>query len=115
MTKAYFRWDGRIGITAILGISLIEFLSLVNVFAITYHVIYPRILRPRLPEWSTYIGVIILFTFILFNYFKYKGQYNYLRTYWKGENYRTRVLKGIAVILCLILPLISIIIIINYI
>ncbi len=114
LTKAYFKWDGRSGNTAIMGISMIQFLIITNILTIGFHVMFARSTRPRLPGWTPYLGVVIMLSLIIVNYFKYRKKYNQLRSRWKDEDHKARFLKGVVVILSLTLPWILLIVLINY-
>ncbi|MVN20430.1 hypothetical protein [Mucilaginibacter arboris] len=104
MTKAYFKWDGRTGGTAIVAIMMIQMLYIIDVLVFILRVFYTR---NQLKDFNNYgKGFIIIIAFILliYNYRKYNGSYNKLRYYWKDESRTMRVYKGLLVIVSLILP-----------
>ena len=114
LTKAYFKWDGRVGNTAIMGISMIQFLIITNILTIGFHIMFARPTRPHLPSWTPYLGVAIVLSLIIINYFKYRKKYNQFRSRWMDEDHKIKLLKGVIVILTLILPWILLIVLINY-
>jgi hypothetical protein len=108
MTQAYFRWDGRTGGTAIVAIMMVQTLVVFDVFLFILRIFYDcnEINHFVFIKWGL-IGMS--FMFLIYNYQKYNGRYNKLRYYWKEETRRTRIGKGILVIISLILPWIPLI------
>jgi H+/Cl- antiporter ClcA len=106
LLQFYFKWDGRNGITAVIGVSMIQCLVLVDVMLWGERFIYSKkqIISDQNAKMVAYLGVAVLFGLIAFNYFKYRNKFNSFRNRWKQESSRSRRLKGFAVLACLILP-----------
>lgn len=104
ITKAYFKLDGREGITAIIAISLIQALLIADIAALAIRMVYNRPSTAPYAKVAGYISVLILIALIVLNRFKYKQKYNKLRSHWKNETKAKRIFKGLLVILSLILP-----------
>lgn len=111
MTKFYFKWDGRTGGTAIIGIAMIQCVILLNVFALfTKLLMDGPIGRKPLISWA---GVAVFLVLLLWNFRKYNGKYNKFKTYWKDEKSGEYFYRGTLVVLVLILPWILLAFIIN--
>lgn len=106
LLQFYFKWDGRNGITAVIGVSMIQCLVLFDVILLVERFIYGKeqIISDQNAKIVAYLGVAGLFVLIAFNYFKYKNKFNSFKNRWKQESLRSRQLKGFAVLVCLILP-----------
>lgn len=111
MTKFYFKWDGRTGITAIIGVSMIQSLVILDIFTIILRRNYDRSVTKNYVEEGKWVTITILLSFIIFNYVKYNGKYNKYRSYWKDESYNANLIKGWLVVLSLILPWVPLILI----
>ena len=109
MTAAYHKWDGRNGITSLIGISMIQGCILLDIVFFLLRLFFEREqLHAHLPlaRW------IILVTYgliLVFNYRKYDNTYNKFRFYCKDESKSKRRIKGILVVVSLIVPWLPII------
>lgn len=103
VTKAYFKWDGRTGGTAIVGVSMIQLLTILNVLLFIRRVVFGTGIGDIYPfeKWGI-LGTLALLVF--YNYNKYNGSYNKFKRYWKDEPRATRVFKGILVVMSLVFP-----------
>lgn len=111
MTQFYFKWDGRTGITGIIGITMIELLLLLDVVVVFNTIFLTRAQIKEYVEFGKWI-ILLLYAIMLFlNYKKYNGKYNPLRSRWKDEPRKYRIVKGFLVILALIVPWIPIILV----
>jgi membrane protein YdbS with pleckstrin-like domain len=111
MTKAYFKWDGRTGITAIIGISMIQTLLLGDIVTLAIRLNIARSDTAPYSKMIAYAFAAILVILIITNYKKYNGQYNRLRLRWKSETKSEKIVRGILVCLSLIVPWIPIVLI----
>ena len=111
ITKAYFKWDGRESITAIIAISMIQVLLIVDIAAIIIRTIYTRTETIPYAKTIGYSAVIVLISLIIFNRIKYHKRYNEFRKYWQSEPKKQYILKTIYVFLSIVLPWIPLILI----
>jgi large-conductance mechanosensitive channel len=111
MTKAYFKWDGRTGITAIIGISMIQTLIIGDITMLTIRLVFNRTETFPYSKLIAQLFGFIIVILIILNYIKYNGRYNELNARWKSETKQERLLKGLLVLGFLILPWIPIILI----
>ena len=93
ITKAYFKWDGREGISAIVAISVIQALLISCVAALAIRMVYARTDTAPYATVAGYFSVLILISLIVFNRFKYKQKYNKLRSHWKMRQRLNEFLK----------------------
>jgi hypothetical protein len=104
LTKFYFKWDGSTGITAVIGVSMIQTLLLADVTIVMIRLIWEG------ADYKPYSKVIansfvaILFLFIIINNWKYNGNYDKFCLLWKHESRNIKLVKGLLVIFSLILP-----------
>lgn len=103
MTKAYFKWDGRTGITAIIGVTMIQYATIIGILVLIVRFFYTRAELRSLNYSETYIVVFTFIPLLAYNYRKYDGTYNKLRKYWQNEEKSIKIKKGVLVVLCLIL------------
>lgn len=111
MTKAYFKWDGRMGATAMIGISMIQTLVIGDIIMVVVRLFFDREVTAPYAKNLAYLDCIIGVVFMIHNYRKYNGTYNKFKTYWKNESEKVRKWKGVLVVLSLILPWVPLILI----
>lgn len=106
LLQFYFKWDGRNGITAVIGVSMIQCLVLFDLLFLVERFLNSKeqIISTQNANVIGYVAVCVLFALILYNYYKYKDKFNYYKRRWKDESPRTRKLKGGVVLACLLLP-----------
>lgn len=113
VTKAYFKWDGRVGITAIVAITMIQNVMLLNAYLIVSKLAHEE---PRkmlaLEKW---VMALVFLAIMTYNYHKHHKNYNKYKRHWKNERKSLRVFKGLLVFLALLFPwLLTIIIAVVY-
>lgn len=114
VTKAYFKWDGRVGITAITAISMIQCVMMFNIYILTLRIVNGTHVR-QMPIYEKW-GIALVFSIIYwYNHRKHHKNYNKYKLHWKNESKSLRVLKGFLVFLALLFPwLLTIIIAVIY-
>lgn len=108
LAKRYFKTDGRNHFTALVSISLIQFLYLLTVFAIINKFLLgdlTYITSNRLINLAIFGAVFLPFYF--FNKRKYKEKYFIFRERWKNEAKKIKFRNGLLMILFMISPLVS--------
>src|SRR5688572_11591556 len=111
ITKAYFKWDGRTGITGIVGITMIQVLLLMDMNAIFNVLFLSRNQTNDFVNFGKWVYLVLYFVLLGINYKKYSGQYNSFRAKWKEESKRQKVRKDVMVVLSLLVPWIPLILI----
>lgn len=108
LAKKYFKTDGNSYFTALLTVSLIQFLYLLAVFAVVNKFLLgdlAYITKNRLI--NLLIFCMVFLPFYLFNKRKYKRKYFTFRERWKNETKKIKIRNGILMILFIISPLVS--------
>ncbi|MFI5452038.1 hypothetical protein ACHMWN_07745 [Pedobacter sp. UC225_61] len=104
MTKFYLKWDGKKGIVAVCGVSMIQTLLLADlcIFLMKFYFEQDEI-KPYSKIVSYFFG---LFFFILstINEYYYKNKYDKFRLYWKDETDSQKISRGFLVVVSLIVP-----------
>ena len=114
ITKAYFKWDGRKGITSIIAIAMIQMVIFLIIVALLSLMFYNTKEISTAPNTVKYVLVLPYFLFSYFAFRKYRNKYNKYKIHWGNETKSVKVFKGIGVVFSLILPwLVLILIIIN--
>ena len=111
LNKFYFKWDGRSGITSIIGLTMIQVLILAGIVGFIMRKLYDRNQTTHYVETGKWIMLIVYVMLMLYNFKLYANKYNKLRFYWKDETKNTRILKGTLVILSLVVPWVVVIMI----
>lgn len=112
VNQFYFKWDGRNGITSVIAVSLIQCLSIANLFLIPERLLYTRqqISSDGNSKKIAYAAACVLLLLIAYNYYKYENKFNYFKRIWKDEPLKMRRIKGWLVLFCLVFPFIPLII-----
>lgn len=106
LNRFYFRWDGRNGITAVIGVSMIQCLIIFDLILLIQRIFYSRVLIVSFGSSKAmpYLAVALMLILMLVNYFKYLDKYNKFRSRWKNESRNDQISRGILVIICLVAP-----------
>jgi hypothetical protein len=107
IAKAYFKWDGKDGITAIFTISFFYcFLTCLPgiliaryFFGQSFLVQYGSIAKLSL--------IVLALVFLILNFMRYRGKFDILENIYKNEDSRSKTWKGIFVVLALVTPLLA--------
>lgn len=114
ITKAYFKWDGRKGITSIIAIAMVKMVLMMILISLLFLMFFETEKISNILNTYKYVIVLPYLLFSILTFRKYSGKYNQFRKYWKDETREVRVFKGIGVILTLLVPwILFILIIIN--
>jgi hypothetical protein len=107
ISKLYYKYDGGIGIYAMLVISLTEGLLVLDIFLFLEQFFFTK----QQLQTSKLIGPIIvivsIFPLSLFNYLRFvrpKGKYDVLNNLWKDESRIKRTIKGLLIFISLLVP-----------
>ncbi|ULQ54901.1 hypothetical protein KJS94_09650 [Flavihumibacter rivuli] len=100
----YFKWDGRNGATALIIVSMIQALLVIDLLLIILKLKYTKEQIAPNSKYYAYVGVGIFLVFLVSNYWRYRNKYNYLKKIWKDESPKSRKLRGVLVIVSLITP-----------
>jgi hypothetical protein len=110
LVSFYFKWDGRNGITAVIGVSMIQVLTVIDIVLFFTRLNFSRSELAPYSKTIGYAGLGITFLVIVINYFRYRNKYNSFKKKWKHESKSERRRKGVLVIICLVLPLLLLVI-----
>ena len=109
IAKAYFKWDGKSAITALLSVSLFPVLLLLSLALVIIGHIYGR---PYILEHKTILSIMTIslqFILLLVFYLRYKKIGETLKIRWAKEQEPHKTIKGVIVVFALLLPFIIII------
>ncbi len=104
ITKAYFKWDGRQGFTAILAISMFQILIIGCSVILILRIFIDRSQLQNYSYLFKNVAVFLGFLLVIFNYRTYSKNYSRYKERWKNESKPLKYLKGILIILTLIFP-----------
>lgn len=104
ITQLYHKWDGRVGTTAIVAISIFQTLVFVDIFTIVLRLLYDRNTTKEYVTVGKWIITVLMALIVIYNYKKYRQQYNKQRFLWKDEPKAQRFIKGVLIVILLILP-----------
>lgn len=104
MYQAFFKWDGKSGSRALIGVAMIQTLLVSEIITVILRMFFLRIqLKPYFKEIAL-IYVVIGIVFLILNMKKYAGKYSDYQDHWKNEPEHRRTFRGILVVLSLIAP-----------
>lgn len=110
LQRFYKKWDGENGITAVIGVSMIQAVTLIDLCLIALKQYYSRSETKEYSKLFGYAGVTFLIVLITFNHFKFKDSFEVFQIFWKDETLQRQRIKGLAVLISLILPWVILII-----
>lgn len=106
INKVYYKWDGENGITALIGVSMIQCLGLFDIFLIGERFFYNKVQVAAKGDSKliAYIAVTFFLTLLIYNGFKYKNKYKEFENRWIEETQSVRNKKGVFVLVILMVP-----------
>ena len=104
LTRFYFKWDGKGSSTALIGVSMIQTLVIIDFAIFISKFFYDRSETAQYTKLFSGISIALFILFFLFNYLKYKNKYNIYRNHWKNEDIHEYRKRGIFVRLALSIP-----------
>jgi hypothetical protein len=111
IAKAYHKWDGKEGSTAIFTISLFYcFITCLPVMLLL-RLLGGRLFFREIGDIAKPTFVIIAILIFVLNFIKYRRKYEILNEIYKNENTKIKSIKGVLVVLVLVLPLLTFIIV----
>jgi len=106
IAKAYFKWDGQDGITAIITVSLCQSLIIMDIIFVIIRLLYPRQETLGIGNIGKVVVIASLVIIIFANFIRYKNRYDDYKLIWSSEKPSRKRINGFLVILSLILPLV---------
>lgn len=113
MTKAYKKWDGYRGTTAIFGVSLIQVMIILDIILVVILENFSKTTRLSFNPYDKIIILLMMLIIVLINFNRYKGKYFALDERWNDETKNQKILHGILVILLILIPLIFPVVFLN--
>lgn len=114
LQKFYKKWDGENSITPIIGISMIQTLSIVDFFLIFLKSIFSKNEIADFSKILGYSSVGLLIGLMIFNHYKYKNKYSSFEKKWGAESKSLQLIKSVVVIFSLVFPWLVLYIISKY-
>lgn len=112
LNKFYYKRDKEDGITAILGITMLQTLLISHFVFIIMKMIYTKE-EIQSFNWLKVVGIVLFIALEIYNHFRYKGKYSILKERWKNESKKQTFQRGFIVLAILIVPWITVIMVIN--
>jgi len=109
ITKAYFKWDGSTGITAIILLTLFQTMLICDVIIFIIRMFLHRSETIGYTKMATIIGAGLYILLCILNFSKYRNKYDEYKLRWEDEKTTMKIMKGILLVISLILPLIILI------
>ena len=104
MVQVYSRWEKNNGNRAVVGVSMIQALLIIDVFVLFLRYAYSTKSLAPYSKKIAWFGVAIFLVISVVNEFVYKNKYDLFRERWENESPRERWIKGVLVLLSLALP-----------
>ena len=114
INRFYFKWDGRRGSTALVGLTSIQVLWIFDLYLALDKFYLSRKIILEYRHEITYSFMLLMLLLLAINYKIFDGQYNKYRSKWKNEMKSTSFIRGILIILLIVTPMLLIPIIINW-
>ncbi|OXA87409.1 hypothetical protein [Flavobacterium hercynium] len=111
IAKFYFKRDGLEAFTALLTISLIKAIYLMDIIFLIRDLFLDVEKANKVHFSEKIVVLLILFLIYLFNRKQYKGKYILFREKWSNEQKTKKQIKGFLVILFILSPLLLLFII----
>ena len=106
VAKAYKKWDGFEGITAIFAVSLSQSMIIIDIILFVILETLSKSERLDLNPYDKIILVTIMLAILVLNFIRYKGKFIVFDERWKNELRNQRIYKGILVIFLILFPVI---------
>ena len=104
MAKLYFKWDGDFAIRALIGVTMIQLLVVLDGAIFIMRLFFERNITKDYIGIGKWLIALSFFVLLIYNQKKYKGKYLPLHHLWGDESKATKIRKGILVILSLVVP-----------
>jgi amino acid transporter len=111
--NAYYKWDGKSGITGIMAVALFISLLFIDILGIIYFSTFTYDFRIQNKETAKIVGVVVIGIVFFFSFRRYKNNFSIYDERWRNEDRNERFKKGILIVLLMILPIIIPIIFLN--
>ena len=105
-TEFYKKWDGEDAITAVMAVSLIISMTIMDLFMFIYYVFFFEKYKFLLKKEGSIIVVVLMLIIILLCYKYYKGRYKEIKKKWINETKKQRIIRGFLVLIAFFLPII---------
>jgi len=104
MVQAYSRWEKNNGNRAVVGVSMIQSLLIIDVLMFYLRYSYSTKSLSPYSKKIAWFSVAIFVVISIANEFVYKDKYESLRAKWESESSQERSIKGVLVVLSLVIP-----------
>jgi hypothetical protein len=109
VARFYFKWDKRHAITAVIAVTMIQTLLVMDLTGFIIRLFYNRYVLQDYVQITKFICLTLYFGLLIMNYLKYKGEYAKCKAYWKEETESKQFYRGLLVLFSLLIPWIPII------
>jgi hypothetical protein len=106
VAKAYKKWDGFEGITAIFAVSLSQSMILLDIILFIILETLNKSERLDLKPYDKISTVTIMLVIFILNFIRYKGKFSVFDERWKNELRNKKIINGIFVILLILGPIV---------
>lgn len=103
-TKAYMKWDGELGITGIMAVSLIVSMIFIDIYGVIHLTFFFEKFGNSYKNDGKLIVFILMLSILFYFYKRYKGKYKEYCKRWDDESKKEKIINGVLVILATLLP-----------
>jgi hypothetical protein len=104
ITKAYYKWDGDEGITAIIAISMLQTLLIGDFIIFIIRLFLDRGETLEYAKIASGIGVGVFLILGFVNFLKYRKKFDEYQLKWGNENKIKKRIRGVLIVVSLIIP-----------
>jgi hypothetical protein len=104
ITKAYLKWDGDEGITAIIAISMLQTLLIGDLIIFIIRLFLDRGETLEYAKIASGVGVGMFLLLGFINFSKYRKKFEEYQLRWSNENKSKRRIRGVLIVVSLIIP-----------
>jgi len=104
--ELYKKWDGENATTAVMAVSLIISMVIIDLFGAIYIVFFFDKYKNLYKKEGAIIIVIFMIIVMLCCYKRYHGKYKEIKKRWSNETKKQRVARGFLVVIAFFVPII---------
>lgn len=104
VARVYFKWDKRHALTAIIAVTMVQTLLVLDIIGLGIRVFYEKGILKDHVQTTKIIALAMYVALLIVNYLKFEGKYFKYKAYWKEETKEQQFYRGFLVVLALTLP-----------
>jgi len=101
----YKRWDGKDAITAVMAVTLIISMVIIDLLIFIYRVFSLDKYKHYFMQEGSIIVVIVMIIIMAFCHKRYQGKYEKIKKEWSNETKKQKLIRGVLVLVAFFLPI----------